>query len=94
VSKTFLNAPTPFLHFCDYLPFEKDLALNLYNLEFPLPNDDLYQVLLKLACWFWKRRFFQYKHMEIWFSELWPLLTPGDHGLYKLESTLYQEAFM
>jgi hypothetical protein len=23
----FLNDPTPFLHFCDYLPFEQDLAL-------------------------------------------------------------------
>jgi hypothetical protein len=23
----FLNDPTPFLHFCDYLPFEEDLAL-------------------------------------------------------------------
>ena len=38
--------------------------------------------------------FFQYKHIEIWFSLLWPLPTPGDHGLYKLESTLYQNAFM
>jgi hypothetical protein len=24
-----LNDPTPFLHFCNYLPFEEDLALNL-----------------------------------------------------------------
>ena len=47
--RRFLNDPTPFLHFCDYLPFEKDLALDLYNFEFPLPKDDLYQVLLKLA---------------------------------------------
>jgi hypothetical protein len=53
--KIFLNDPTPFLHFCYYLPFEKDLALDLYNFEFPLPKDDLYQVLLKLACWFWRR---------------------------------------
>jgi hypothetical protein len=36
--------PHPILYFCDYLPFEEDLALNLNNLEFPLPNDDLYQV--------------------------------------------------
>jgi hypothetical protein len=39
-----LNDPTPFLHFCDYLPFEEDLALSLNNLEFPLPKDDLYHV--------------------------------------------------
>jgi hypothetical protein len=50
------------LHFY-YLPFEEDLALYLNNLEFPLPKDDLYQVLLKLAYWFWRRLFFQYKHM-------------------------------
>jgi hypothetical protein len=40
----FLNDPTLFLHFCDYLPFEGDLALYLNKLEFPLPNDNLYQV--------------------------------------------------
>jgi hypothetical protein len=25
--RRFLNDPIPFLHFCDYLPFEEDLAL-------------------------------------------------------------------
>jgi hypothetical protein len=39
-----LNDPTPFLHFCDYLPFEEELALYLNKLEFPLPKDKLYQV--------------------------------------------------
>jgi hypothetical protein len=42
--RTFLNDPTPFLHFCDYLPFEEDLALYLYKIEFPAPNYNLYQV--------------------------------------------------
>jgi hypothetical protein len=42
--KRFLNDPTLFLHFCDYLLFEEDLALDLYNVEFHLPKDDLYQV--------------------------------------------------
>jgi hypothetical protein len=37
---------------------------------------------------------FHYKHIEIWFSLLWPLPTPEDHGLYKLKSTSYQKAFM
>jgi hypothetical protein len=32
--KRFLNDLIPFLHFCDYLPFEEDLALNLKILEF------------------------------------------------------------
>jgi hypothetical protein len=47
--KRFLNDPTPFLHFCNNLPFEEDLALYLNNLEFPLTKDDLYQVWLNLA---------------------------------------------
>jgi hypothetical protein len=40
--------PPHFLHFCDYLPFEKDLALDLYNFEFPLPKDDIEIGLLVL----------------------------------------------
>jgi hypothetical protein len=51
----FLNDPTPFLHFCDYLPLEEDLALYLNKLKFPSPKDNLYQVWLNLACWFWRR---------------------------------------
>jgi hypothetical protein len=47
-----MTPPQVYLHFCNYLPFEEDLALNFNNLEFPLPKDDLYQVSLKLACWF------------------------------------------
>jgi hypothetical protein len=36
-------------NFCDYLPFEEYLALDLYNIKFLLPMDDLYQVWLKLG---------------------------------------------
>jgi hypothetical protein len=42
--KRFLNDPAPFLHFCDYLPFEEDLTLYLNKLEFSLPKNNLYQV--------------------------------------------------
>jgi hypothetical protein len=42
--RRFLNYPTPFFHFCAYLPFEEDLALHLNKLEFTLPKDDLHQV--------------------------------------------------
>jgi hypothetical protein len=28
-------------------------------LEFPSPKNNLYQVWLNLACWFWRRRFFK-----------------------------------
>jgi hypothetical protein len=31
----YLNDPTPFLHICDYPPFEEDLDLHLNQLEFP-----------------------------------------------------------
>jgi hypothetical protein len=40
--RRFLNDPTPFLHFCDYLPFEEDLALYLNKLDFPSSKDNLY----------------------------------------------------
>ena len=56
--RRFFKDPTPFLHFCNYLPFEEDLALNLNNSDFTLPKDDLCQIWLKLACLFWRRRFF------------------------------------
>jgi hypothetical protein len=42
--KTFFNDLDKVLHYCDYVPFEKDLALYLNNLEFPLPKDDSHQV--------------------------------------------------
>jgi hypothetical protein len=42
--RRFLNDTTPFLHFCDYLPFKDNLALCLNKLEFPSPKDNLYQV--------------------------------------------------
>jgi hypothetical protein len=38
------NDLAKFLHFCDNLPFEEDLALYLYNQKFSLPKDGLYQV--------------------------------------------------
>jgi hypothetical protein len=42
--KRLLNDPIPFLHFCDYLPFEENLALYLNKLAFSSPKDNLYQV--------------------------------------------------
>jgi hypothetical protein len=40
----FLNDPTPFLHFSDYLPFEENLALYLKKLKFSSSNYNVYQV--------------------------------------------------
>jgi hypothetical protein len=42
--RRFLNDPTPFLHVCDYLSSEEDLALHLNKLKFPSPKDNLYKV--------------------------------------------------
>jgi hypothetical protein len=51
----FLKIFSIFLLFCDYLPLEKGNLLHLNNLESPCPKDDLCQVWLKLALWFWRR---------------------------------------
>jgi hypothetical protein len=37
-----LNEQSPFLHFCDYLPFEEDLALKLKKKN-SSPKDNLCQ---------------------------------------------------
>jgi hypothetical protein len=92
--RKFFNDLTNFLHFCDYLPFEEELVLYLFNFEIPLPKHDLYHVWLKLACWFWRRFAFQHKTHVIMVFLLWPLPTPGDLDLKKFESTLCQKAFM
>jgi hypothetical protein len=53
--KSFLKIFSKFLLFCYYLPLGNGVVLHLYNSEFPLPKDDLCQVRLKLAQWFWRR---------------------------------------
>jgi hypothetical protein len=54
--RRFLKMFSVFLFFCYYLPFEKSNPLHLKKLESPFPKDDLFQVWLKLAQWFWRRR--------------------------------------
>jgi hypothetical protein len=41
--------PNPYLHFCDYLPLDENLALHLDNLLFSSPKDDLYKIWLTVA---------------------------------------------
>ena len=43
--------------FRNYFPLEKGVVLHMNKHESPLPNEALCQVWLKLARWFWKRRF-------------------------------------
>ena len=54
--RRFLNFVNVFLLFHNYLPLEKGGALHLNKLESPSPKDTLCQVWLKLAQWFWRRR--------------------------------------
>ena len=49
-----------FLLFCNYLPYEKDRALHLNKLESTSHKDALCQVWLKLALWFWRKRFLNF----------------------------------
>jgi hypothetical protein len=84
--RRFLNDPTPFLHFCDYLPFEKDLALHFSKLEFSAPNDNLDQVWLNLACWFLRKRFLNIFSVFSLFCHYLPLEKGNPLPLYKLES--------
>ena len=45
VLEKILNDPP---QFCNYIPFEGDLALYLNNFEFPLPNDDFQPRLVEI----------------------------------------------
>ena len=51
-----LNFVNVFSQLRNYLPLEKGWALHLNKLESPSPKNALCQVWLKLAQWFWKRR--------------------------------------
>ena len=54
--RRFLKVVNLFLLIPNYLPFGKGVALHLNKLESPSPKDSLCQVWLKLAQWFWRRR--------------------------------------
>ena len=54
--KIFYNFVNVFSLFRNYLPLEKGGALHLNKLESPSPKDALCQVWMKLAQWFWRRR--------------------------------------
>jgi hypothetical protein len=53
----FLKIFSAFLLFRYYLPLEKGYPLRLSNIKSSTPKDDLCPVWLKLAQWFWRRRF-------------------------------------
>ena len=58
--RKFSNFVNEFLQFRNYLPLEKGGALHLNNLESLSPKNALCQVWMKLAQWFWRRKFFNF----------------------------------
>ena len=71
--KRFLSFINVFTLFRNYLPLEKGGALDLNKPESPSPKNALCQVWLKLAQWFWKRRFFKFCQCVFAISYLSPL---------------------
>ena len=55
---SFINVFTLFRNYM-YLPLERGGALHLNKPESPSPKNALCQVWLKLAQWFWRRKFFK-----------------------------------
>jgi hypothetical protein len=78
--------PHPMFNFCDYLPFEKELAFYLNKLEFPSSKDNLYQVSMKSALWFLRRRFLNIFCVFLLFRYNLPLEKGTTLHLYKFES--------
>jgi hypothetical protein len=56
------------------------------KLEFPSPKDNLYQVWLNMACWFWRRRFLKIFSVFLLFRYYLPLEKGYPLRLNKLES--------
>ena len=90
--RRFLKNINVFSQFGNYLLLEKGGSLHLNKFESPLTKDTLCQVLLKLAQWFWRRRFF--KNINV-FSQIRNYL-PLEKGmalyLNKLESLSPKDA--
>ena len=57
--ENFINAFSLY-HYLVFLPLEKGVALYLNKLESTLSRDALWKVWLKLAHWFWRRRFLNF----------------------------------
>ena len=71
--RKFLNFVNVFSLFRNYLPLGKGRALHLNKLESPSPNNALCQIWLKLAQWFWRRRFLNFINVFSLFRNCLPL---------------------
>ena len=87
LEKKILNISNIILHFCyNYFPLEIGVAFHLNKHEFPLPKNVLCQVWLKLAQWFWRRRFLNIFNIISHFPYYLPLEKVVGFHLNKLES--------
>ena len=78
--------------FLNLLPFGEGGALHLNKLEPPSPKDALCQVWLKLALWFWRKRFFNFVNIFSLFRNYLDLEKGGALHLKKLESPSPKDA--
>ena len=82
----FLISSMYFRFFCNYLPLEMGWVLYLNILEFPSPYDALWQVWLKLAQWFCRRRFLKVVNLFLFIPNYLPFGKGVALHLNKLES--------
>ena len=68
-----LNFVDVFTLFHNNLPLEQGLVLLLNKIEYPPFKDALCQVCLKLAQWFWRRRFLNFVNLFKLFCYYVPL---------------------
>ena len=90
LEKIFFTFVSVFSLFRNYLPFDKGGALHLNKLESPSPKDALCQVGMKLALWFWRRRFFLISSMYFhYFVSFLHIMIKHNVNFCKNEHTLY-----
>ena len=89
--RTFLNIFNIILLFCYHLSLEKGVALHLNKILFPLSKDALCQVWMKLAQWFWRRRFLNMFNIILHFYYI-PLEKGMTFHLNKHKSPLINDA--
>ena len=69
------------------------MALNFYKFEFLLPKDALCKVWLKLALWFWRKRFLNFVNIFSLFQNYLPLEKGRDINFDKLKSPWPRDTF-
>ena len=85
--RIYTNFVNVFSLFPNYLPLKKGGAFHLNNLKSTSLKDALCQVWLKLAQWFWRRRFFNFVNVFSLFRNYLPLKKGGTLLLNKLETS-------